>query len=106
MNSKALREAVESIRRKPYPLADLIPRLLKTADELDRLTTENGQMLADATRYQGIRLAMIRDDQEFVAIAAGSIPDEDVEVTPEMVDAAFDLAIRTLAVKETNKEQK
>lgn len=99
MNSKALRETIESIRRKPYPLADLIPRLLKTADELDRLTARNEQLLADATRYQGIRLAMIRDDQEFVAIAVGNIPDEDVEVTPEMVDAAFDLAIRTTEMK-------
>ena len=42
---------------------------------------------------------MIRDDQEFVAIAVGNIPDEDVEVTPEMVDAAFDLAIRTTEMK-------
>lgn len=71
MNSKALRETIESIRRKPYPLADLIPRLLKAADELDRLTTGGDRTphmdracgLADGRVIDGFTPLEVKNDQ-------------------------------------------
>ncbi len=41
--AKDLREWVKNIRRKPTPLADAIPMVLKAADLIDLLTAANDQ---------------------------------------------------------------
>lgn len=64
MNSHAtiLRTTVESIRRKPYPITDLIPQLCKAADELDSLQVENEMLRADAARYQRLAAYLVNDE--------------------------------------------
>jgi hypothetical protein len=37
--SEQLRAAILDIRRKPYPISDLIPLLSRAADEIDNLNT-------------------------------------------------------------------
>ena len=51
-------------------------------------------LAADAERYRGLRIALINSDYEFTARAAELIPDKDVALTSDMVDAAFDAAMK------------
>jgi hypothetical protein len=47
-----LRDMVQTLRRTPMPIADVIPLLQKSADGLDSLTAERDAMKDDAARYR------------------------------------------------------
>lgn len=48
--SERLREVILEIRRKPYPIADLIPLLDKAATELEACDKLHEKLLKDLTK--------------------------------------------------------
>ena len=77
--TERLRAQVESLRRRPTPLADLIPLLQQAVDEIERLQRD-GPIMKRGTRGDGSDLmGTMREcleDARQAAAAAASLGDE------------------------------